>query len=271
MYLKFEFKKLDISNINLLKKYIIKKKIDIIINLAAQAGVRHSIYEPEKYFKSNVRGFFNILELCREFKIKHLIFASTSSVYGASQNLPSDESHHTSKPLSFYAASKKSNEVFAYSYSNIYKIPITGLRFFTVYGPFGRPDMALYKFIDNIYMNKKIPVFNFGKHKRDFTFIDDVVESLYKIVNKIPKTKIPFQIFNVGSNNPKNLKYFIKVIERNLKLKAKINNLPLQKGDIKNTHADISNLIDEIGYKPRYDIENGIKEFISWYKAYYKK
>ena len=238
--------------------------------MAAQAGVRYSIKNPKSYFKNNLEVFFNILEVSRLYKINHLMFASTSSVYGESLNYPSKENSNTDKPLSFYAATKKSNEILAYTYSNIYKLPCTGLRFFTVYGPYGRPDMALYKFTKNILENKKIELFNNGNHERDFTYIDDVINAIFSIINKPKKNKIPFNIFNIGNGNSKKLKDYVKCIELNLGLKAKIKKLPLQKGDIKKTHSDITKLNLYAGYNPKTSINLGIKKFIDWYKEYYK-
>jgi len=265
----FNFEKLDITNINQLKKNFAKNKYSIVINLAAQAGVRYSIENPNKYFDSNMRGFFNILEVSRMHLIKHLIFASTSSVYGDSKKFPLKESHSTDKPLSFYAATKKCNEVMAYSYSNIYKLPCTGLRFFTVYGPWGRPDMSLFKFTSNILNFKPIELFNKGNHARDFTYVEDIVKSIKKLIIKPPKKKIPFEIFNIGSDNPKTLKYYLKVIEKNLKVKPKIILKELQMGDVKKTHASISKLTNYINFKPKISIETGIFNFVKWFKSYY--
>tara|TARA_B100001057_G_scaffold489225_2_gene575049 strand:+ start:1718 stop:2683 length:966 start_codon:yes stop_codon:yes gene_type:complete len=268
---KFLFAKVDISNLNLLNKYIVKHKIKYIINLAAQAGVRYSILNPKPYFESNVLGFYNILETSRKNKIKHLIFASTSSVYGDNNKFPIQEDDNTDKPLSFYAATKKSNEVFAYSYSNIYKIPCTGLRFFTVYGPMGRPDMALFKFCKNILMNKRINVFNNGNHTRDFTYINDVVDGIVSIIKKPSKKKIPFQIFNISSNNPIKLKKFINMIEKLLGKKAKINNLKLQKGDVIKTHGSNKKIKNFASFKIKTRTFDGINSFIDWYKNFYKR
>ena len=240
-----------------------------MINLAAQAGVRNSIINPREYLESNLIGFFNIIDLSKVYKIKHFIYASTSSVYGDSKKFPLKENLNTDKPLSFYAATKKSNEVIAYSYSNIYNLPTTGLRFFTVYGPQGRPDMSLFKFVDAITKNKRINLFNNGKHLRDFTFVDDVAKSIFKLINKKSKNKIPHQIFNVGSDNPVKLKEFVKVIENYLNKKAKINYLSLQKGDVYKTHASIEKLKKMIKYSPKTSINQGIKQFVEWYFSYY--
>ena len=262
----FFFKKIDITNKKKLFTYCKTVKPKIIINLAAQAGVRYSIQNPETYLNNNVMGFFNILEISRILKIKHLIFASTSSVYGSNKKFPLNESMNTDKPLSFYAATKKSNEVMAYSYSNIYKVPITGVRFFTVYGPYGRPDMSLFKFSTNIISGKRINLFNNGKHVRDFTYIDDVVNSITKLIPNIPNGDIPYEIYNIGNGNPKKLSDFLNLIEKYLSKKSLVKNLPLQDGDVIKTHADISKLKNKIKYSPETNIEVGIKKFIDWIK-----
>jgi UDP-glucuronate 4-epimerase len=269
-YKNFSFNKFDLINKKKLDLIIKKNRIKIIIHLAAQAGVRYSIKNPNSYFKNNLEVFFNILEVSRLYKIKHLMFASTSSVYGENFDYPSKENFNTDNPLSFYAATKKSNEIMAYTYSNIFKLPCTGLRFFTVYGPYGRPDMALFKFTKNILENKKIELFNNGNHARDFTYIDDVINGIFSIINKPKKHKIPFNIFNIGNGNSKKLTEYIKCIELNLGLKAKIKKLPLQKGDIKKTRSDITKLNLYAGYNPKTSINLGIKKFIDWYKEYYK-
>ncbi len=267
---KFTFYKVDLKNYKKLNQIIKNYRIKYIIHLAAQAGVRYSIENPKSYFDNNLMGFFNILELSKLNKIQHLIFASTSSVYGNSKKFPTEENTNTDFPLSFYAATKKSNEVMAHSYSYIYKIPMTALRFFTVYGPFGRPDMALYKFTKNIINNKKIELFNSGNHQRDFTYIDDVVEGIFSLILKPSKNKIPFNIFNIGNSNPKKLLDYLKHIEVLLNKKAKIKKMPLQVGDVVKSHSDISSLKKFTGYKSKTNIENGIGKFIEWYKDYYK-
>tara|TARA_Y100001970_G_C14169505_1_gene823309 strand:- start:169 stop:1134 length:966 start_codon:yes stop_codon:yes gene_type:complete len=267
----FLFYKVDLNNYKKLDKIIKKNKIKIIIHLAAQAGVRFSIKNPKTYFKSNLEGFFNILELSRSNKIKHLIFASTSSVYGNSKKYPLKENTNTDFPLSFYAATKKSNEVMAHSYSYIHNLPATAVRFFTVYGPYGRPDMALFKFTKNIINNKKVELFNNGNHQRDFTYVDDIVEGIYKLIKKAPKTKIPFNIFNIGNGNPRKLLDYLQIIEKKLNKKAKLKKLPLQIGDIIKTHSDISSIKKHTNYNPNTNIEEGISKFIEWFKDYYKK
>ena len=269
-YKKFSFFKIDLSNYKKLNNIVKKNKINIIIHLAAQAGVRDSTKYPQTYFKSNLEGFFNILEISRDNKIKHLIFASTSSVYGNSKKFPLNENVRTDQPLSFYAATKKSNEVMAHSYSYIYKLPCTGVRFFTVYGPFGRPDMALFKFTKNIINNHSIELFNNGKHIRDFTYVDDIVDGIYLLINKKSKKTIPYEIFNIGNGTSKKLLDYVKHIESNLKKISKTKKLPLQVGDVVKTHSDINKLKKYTGYKPKTNIKIGIEKFIEWYKDYYR-
>ena len=266
----FKFYKLNLLNKKKINFVIKKFNIKYIIHLAAQAGVRYSIKSPKSYFKNNLEGFFNILEISKENKIKHLIFASTSSVYGENKKFPLNESFNTDNPLSFYAATKKSNEVMAHSYSHLYSLPCTGLRFFTVYGPFGRPDMSLFRFTKGIVNNKKIKIYNYGQHSRDFTYIDDVVDGITSVIKKPSKNKIPFNIFNIGNGNPKRLLDYLKQIEDKLNKKAKIDSLPLQIGDIKKTHSNISSLKKYTKYKPKTNIKLGIGKFIDWYKYYYK-
>ena len=265
----FKFLKINICNEKKLSKCFKKNKFKIVINLAAQAGVRYSVKSPEKYINSNIIGFFNILKLSAKFKIKHLLFASTSSVYGKSEKFPIKENYTTNKPLSFYSATKASNEVMAHSYSYIYKLPSTCLRFFTVYGPYGRPDMALFKFTNAILNNKKIDLFNFGNHVRDFTYIDDAVSMLIKLINKPPKEKVPYDIFNLSNSKPVALKSYLKEIEKNLGISAKLNKMPLQLGDVYKTHASNKKLEKKIGKIKSTKLKEGIKNFIEWYKDYY--
>jgi len=267
---KFSFYKVDLSNYKKLNNIVKKNKIKIIIHLAAQAGVRYSIKNPRSYFNSNLEGFFNILEVSRHNKIKHLIYASTSSVYGDSKKFPLNENDRTDQPLSFYAATKKSNEVMAHSYSYIYNLPCTGVRFFTVYGPFGRPDMALFKFTKKIINNHTIELFNNGNHFRDFTYVDDIVDGIYLLINKQSKKTIPYQIFNIGNGTPKKLIDYLKHIEKNLKKISKTKKLPLQVGDVVKTHSNINKLKKYTGYKPKTNIKIGISRFIEWYKDYYR-
>ena len=271
---KFNFKKVDIKNLNSLKKIVKDYKIDYIINLAAQAGVRYSITNPETYFENNIKGFFNILEIAKSKKVKHLVYASSSSVYGASQKKVFKESDNVDQPISFYASSKRSNELMAHSYSYIYGIPVTGIRYFSVYGPWGRPDMSLFIFTKKILSGKSIDVFNKGKMKRDFTFIDDAVNATYKIIHKIPKinrdNKIcKFKIFNVGGGNTISLINYIKLIEKNLGIKAKKNLKGMQLGDVKATLSNNDDLKSSVKFNPKINIKIGIKKFIDWYKSFY--
>jgi len=265
----FSFYKINFCDYEKLITNFNKNNYDCVVHLGAQAGVRYSIMNPSTYLKNNVDGFFNILETSRLTKIKHLLFASSSSVYGNSVNFPLSENEFTDTPMSFYAASKKSNEILAHSYSNIYKLPITGLRFFTVYGPFGRPDMSLFLFTKAILNNKKIFLFNSGNHTRDFTYVDDVAKSIEKLIRKKPKTKIPFDIYNIGSDSPIHLKSFLSILEKFLGKKAKIINKPMQKGDVIKTHANVDKLKKRVGFKPITSIESGIKSFVEWYLEYY--
>ena len=276
---------LDISQRDALKKVFDNHKVNKVVNLAAQAGVRYSIENPLAYINSNIVGFANILENCRYYNIEHLVYASTSSVYGANTKMPFSEQDSVNHPLSVYAASKKSNELMAHTYSYLYKLPTTGLRFFTVYGPWGRPDMALFKFTKNILEGKSIDVFNEGNHTRDFTYIDDIVEGLIKIADKPaksnqnwdsnkpdPSTSIaPWRVYNIGNNKPIKLMDYIYALEKSLNKKAIINFLPLQLGDVPDTCANIDNLIKQFDYKPSIDVEKGISNFVNWYKEYYVK
>ena len=269
-YKNYFFKKTDLNNYKSIEKLVKKFTVKKIIHLAAQAGVRYSLKNPGTYFESNLKGFFNILEISRKNNIKHLIFASTSSVYGDSKKFPVAENENTDHPKSFYAATKKSNEVMAYSYSNTYKLPCTGLRFFTVYGPFGRPDMALFKFTKNIINNNHIELFNSGKHFRDFSYIDDIIEGIKLIVNSTPNKEIPYEIYNIGNGETRSLLKYLKEIEKNIGKKAKLKKMSLQIGDIKKTHSNIKKIRDNFGYKPKTDITLGIKNFINWYKSYFR-
>ena len=257
------------------------KKIDYVVNLAAQAGVRYSITKPDDYIKSNLIGFCNLLNLIKSKKIKHFLFASTSSVYGINESSSFREEYPAVFPIQFYAATKRSNELIAHSYSYIYNIPSTALRFFTVYGPWGRPDMALFKFTKNILNKKEIEVFNNGNHIRDFTYIDDVVKSIYLTIKKIPKkTKkfsfsnsrhAPFTILNIGGGKRVQLMNFINEIEKNLFVKAKIKFLPLQQGDVLQTSCNTNKIKNYIKFVPKTKYKVGIKRFIEWYRSYYKK
>ena len=272
----YQFIKLDITHKSELSNLFRESQFDIIFNLAAQAGVRYSIENPSTYVDTNLVGFTNVLECCRDNDIKHLIFASSSSVYGMNKKQPFGVGDNTDYPVSLYAATKKANELIGFAYSHLYKIPCTGLRFFTVYGPYGRPDMAYYKFAEAINAGHTIDVYNYGDMKRDFTYIDDITEGLVRIVTKIPKdimdpssyAQAPFKIFNIGNNTPVNLLDFIDIIGKALNKRVKKNLLPMQQGDVPETFADIDDLYNEIGFKPKTPIDEGIEKFISWYTDY---
>ena len=277
--------RVDISDQKKLEEIFKSYKVQDVVNLAAQAGVRYSIENPSAYIKSNIVGFANILENCRQYKIEHLVYASTSSVYGANTKMPFSEHDSTNHPLSVYAASKKSNELMAHTYSYLFKLPTTGLRFFTVYGPWGRPDMALFKFTKSILNEKPIDVFNYGKHTRDFTYIDDIVEGVIKVLEnpaEVDKTwnsskpdpsnsLAPWCIYNIGNNQPVQLMDYIYALEKALGKKAKINFLPLQPGDVLDTYASVENLKKRFKYKPSTSVADGVSNFVKWYKDYYKK
>ncbi len=265
---RFSFRKLDITNKRNLNSFFKNNRFKYVIHLAAKAGVRDSILNPRDYLDSNIVGFFNILDISMRNKINHFIYASTSSVYGETKKFPSSENDITDYPVSFYAASKKSNEVLAYSYSSIYKMPTTGLRFFTVYGPYGRPDMAPQKFTDLISNKKSIDVYNYGKHVRDFTYIDDVIKSVIRLINKPSKSNVPYNIFNIGSQNPKSIMSLISNIEKRLNIKSKKKFLAFQKGDVYKTFADSKALIRYIKYRPSTSIKDGIIKLVDWYKNY---
>ena len=283
-YLNYKHYKADLFDNEALNEIFKNHKPNKVVNLAAQAGVRYSMENPLAYINSNIVGFAHILENCKKQKIEHLVYASTSSVYGANTKMPFSEHDSANHPLSVYAASKKSNELMAHTYSYLYNLPTTGLRFFTVYGPWGRPDMALFKFTKAILDEKPIDVFNFGNHTRDFTYIDDIVEGILKILNSPAKTnsnwdsetpdpsssKAPWRIYNIGNNNPVKLMNYIDALEKALGKKAKINFMPLQPGDVPDTFANVNNLKSDFNYKPSTPIEQGVKNFIEWYKNYYK-
>lgn len=259
------------------------EKFDIVVNLAAQAGVRYSLVIPFAYIDSNINGFINVLEGCRHNNVKHLVFASSSSVYGANTKMPFSVHHNVDHPMSLYAATKKANELMAHSYSSLYNFPCTGLRFFTVYGPWGRPDMALFLFTKAILEGKPIDVFNYGKMQRDFTYIDDIIEGVVRVMDNIPApdpdwngdkpdsatSYAPYKLYNIGNNNPVELMRFVEALEDCLGKKAEKNLLPIQAGDVPATYADIDNLIEDIGFKPVTSIETGISSFVEWYKTYY--
>ena len=279
--LKIPFYKIDISNMTSLKECFNKENPDYVINLAAQAGVRYSLDNPSAYIDSNIVGFFNILEICKEIKIKRLIFASSSSVYGNSLQDKFSEDSKADNPLNIYAASKKSNELMAYSYSSLYDLPCVGLRFFTVYGPWGRPDMAYFKFTKNIIEDISIDVYGNGDMFRDFTYIDDITDGIFKLIKVsnndlfreeklIARKKVPYEIFNIGNDNPVSLNYFISIIEKHLDKKAVKNLFDMQPGDVKRTSADITKIKSVVDFIPKVRIEEGIPEFIKWYNNYFQ-
>lgn len=268
----FTFKCLDISDRDAVAGVFATHNFDCVINLAAQAGVRYSLKNPHAYVDSNLIGFTNILEGCRHSQIEHLIFASSSSVYGANTKVPFAVSDRTDSPVSLYAATKKANELMAYSYSHLYDLPMTGLRFFTVYGAWGRPDMAYFKFTRAIAEVKPIDVYNYGRMKRDFTYIDDVVEAIVRIIPKPPQRleQPPYKVYNLGNNNPVELGEFIQAIETALGRSAKKNLLPMQPGDVIATYADVDELIADFDFKPSTSIDIGVKKFVDWYQQHYE-
>lgn len=267
----FQFVQADIADENKVNMLFTKNKFDIVLNLAAQAGVRYSIENPRSYVNSNIVGFFNILEACRHRSVKHLVFASTSSVYGNQHKTPFAVSDNVDRPISLYAATKKADELMAFTYAHLYKIPVTGLRFFTVYGSWGRPDMAYFSFTNKIYADESIKIFNNGDMLRDFTYIDDIVHGIELVIDKAPKGEDPYKIYNIGNNKPERLMYFIETLEKAIGKKAKKEFLPMQPGDVYQTYADISELEKDFGFKPETSIEDGLKKFADWYKEYYAK
>ena len=281
----FTFHKLDITDKKAIDSLFEKSTFKYVVNLAAQAGVRYSLTNPYAYLESNLHGFLNILEDCRHNKVEHLIYASSSSVYGANKTMPFSVHHNVDHPISLYAATKKSNELMAHTYSALFNLPTTGLRFFTVYGPYGRPDMALFIFTKAILEGKPIDVYNHGKMKRDFTYVDDIVEGIVRLIPTIPtgdkswngatpdaaSSFAPYRLYNIGNNSPVELMHFIEVIEDKIGKKAVKNLLPIQEGDVPETYADVDALTEAVGFKPSTSIETGIGNFISWYKEYYKK
>lgn len=279
----FSFHKIDVADRAAVDNVFTTQKPARVMHLAAQAGVRYSIENPRAYIDSNVVGFMNILEACRHNELEHLVYASSSSVYGANTSMPFSVHDNVDHPVSMYAATKKANELMAHSYSHLYGLPTTGLRFFTVYGPWGRPDMSLFLFTKNILEGKPIDVFNYGNHRRDFTYVDDIVEGVTRCIDKVaasapqwsgdkpdPGTsQAPYRLYNIGNNAPVELMDFIAAIEKCLGIEAKKNMLPLQLGDVPDTYADVQALVDDLDYKPATSIEDGIANFISWYKDYY--
>lgn len=266
-YKGFSFIKLDLTDASKVAELFATEKFDAVINLAAQPGIRYSLENPASYVNSNVVGFLNILEGCRHHNVKHLIYASSSSVYGSNKKIPFSVDDRVDTPISLYAATKKSNELMAYSYSHLFGIPLTGLRFFTVYGPWGRPDMAYYKFAKKIMNGEPIDVYNNGRMRRDFTYIDDICAGISRLLNKIPgedSNGVKYKLYNIGNNKPEELMHFISILEDKIGQKAKINFMPMQPGDVLETYADIDGLINDIGFKPSTPIEEGLAKFIDW-------
>lgn len=281
----FSFHKLELTDKKGIDALFEKHKFSYVVNLAAQAGVRYSLTNPYAYLESNLHGFLNILEACRHTGVKHLVYASSSSVYGANKNMPFAVHHNVDHPISLYAATKKSNELMAHTYSALYNLPTTGLRFFTVYGPYGRPDMALFIFTKAILEGQPIDVYNHGKMKRDFTYIDDIVEGIVRLIPTLPKANpswsganpdaatsfAPYRLYNIGNNNPVELLHFIEILEEKLGQKAVKNLMPIQEGDVPETFADVDALAEAVGFRPSTPIEEGIEKFVTWYKEYYRK
>ena len=281
----FRFVKLDLADREGMRALFAREKFQRVVNLAAQAGVRYSIQNPLAYVDSNVVGFANVLEGCRHNSVEHLVYASTSSVYGANTKMPFSVHQNVDHPLSFYAATKKANELMAHTYAHLYALPVTGLRFFTVYGPWGRPDMALFLFTKNILAGKPIDVFNYGNHRRDFTYVDDIAQRVVRAMDRVatpnpdwnsddpdPGTsKAPYRLYNIGNNQPVELMRYIECIEQSLGKKAQKNLLPLQQGDVPDTYADIEDLVRDVGYRPATPVEVGVERFVRWYVGYYKE
>jgi UDP-glucuronate 4-epimerase len=264
----YKFIRLDLADHEKVVNFMVEQKFDYVVNLAAQAGVRYSMENPRAYVQSNIDGFLSILEGARCSRVKHLIFASTSSVYGLNTEMPLREDQKTDRPMALYAATKKANELMAHSYSHLFKIPCTGLRFFTVYGPWGRPDMALFLFADAILKNEPINVFNHGKMIRDFTFVDDIVESIYRLIPKpAPQNEdlVPFQVFNVGNSSPVELMEYIEALEKALGKTAKKNFMNMQAGDVPATHADVRKLEEYVNFRPKTSVVEGVRKFVDWY------
>lgn len=280
----FKFYKADLEDYTSLNRIFEDHKFDSVVNLAAQAGVRYSLTNPHAYIKSNIDGFLNILEACRHNKIGHLLYASSSSVYGANTKMPFSTHDNVDHPVSLYAATKKSNELMAHTYSHLYGLPTTGLRFFTVYGPYGRPDMALFLFTKAIIEGKPIDVYNHGKMRRDFTYIDDIVKGIVNLLKNTPQGNedwsgdnpdpsssfAPYKVYNIGNNRPVELMTFIETIEKHLGKVAEKRLMPIQPGDVPATYANVDDLVNDVDFKPNTSIDHGIKMFIDWYKSYYK-
>ena len=280
----FTFKKTDIDDRDVMEELFRTSCFERVVNLAAQAGVRYSLINPHAYINSNILGFLNILEGCRHHGVKHLVYASSSSVYGANETMPFSVHDNVDHPLSLYAASKKANELMAHTYSHLYNLPTTGLRFFTVYGPWGRPDMALFLFTDAIVNNKPIQVFNYGNHRRDFTFVDDITEGVIRTLDHVAEpnpdwsglnpdpgsSRAPWRVYNIGNSTPVNLMDYIGAIEHELGRTAEKEFLPMQPGDVPDTYADVDQLMQDVNYKPQTTVQQGIKRFITWYRDFYK-
>ncbi len=280
----YQFARANLADANALNQCFADHKPDRVIHLAAQAGVRYSLENPQAYVESNLTGFTNILEACRFNQVEHLVYASTSSAYGANTNMPFSEHHGVDHPIQFYAATKRANELMAHAYSHLFQLPTTGLRFFTVYGPWGRPDMALFLFTKNIIEGRPIKVFNHGNHTRDFTFVSDIAEGVVRIADKIAEpnplwdpakpdpatSSAPFRIYNIGNNSPVKLMDYIKAVEAAVGRKAELELLDLQPGDVPDTCADVSDLEHAIGYKPSTAVNKGVAEFVAWYREYYR-
>lgn len=279
----FTFVKADLVDREGIRDLCEKERFDVVVNLAAQAGVRYSLVNPHAYVDANIVGFVNILEACRHCKVKHLVYASSSSVYGANTAMPFSVHHNIDHPVSLYAASKKSNELMAHAYSHLYNLPCTGLRFFTVYGPWGRPDMALFLFTRAILENKPIQIFNHGRMQRDFTYIDDIIEGVARVMGNLPQPNptwsgkhpdpgtsyAPYKIYNIGNNNPVELMAFVEAIEDALGMTAEKEFLDLQAGDVPATYADVDDLMQDVGFKPETPLQTGIQRFVDWYREYY--
>jgi UDP-glucuronate 4-epimerase len=281
----FSFVKIGLEDRDRMASFFSERRPERVIHLAAQAGVRYSLENPNAYIDSNLTGFATILEGCRHSGIEHLVFASSSSVYGANQSLPFRVEHNVDHPLSLYAATKKANELMAHTYAHLYRLPVTGLRFFTVYGPWGRPDMALFRFVAAILEDRPIDIYNHGHHARDFTYIDDVVEGVVRTADRIAEpdpawsglkpnpasSSAPYRLYNIGNNKPVELMHLVGCIERTLGKEAKKNFLPMQAGDVERTFADVDRLIDDMGFRPATPIETGVERFVAWYRDFYKR
>lgn len=279
----FSFHRIDIADADALEAVFKKERPTRVMNLAAQAGVRYSIENPRAYVDANVTGFLNVLECCRHHAVEHLVYASTSSVYGANTHMPFAVSDNVDHPVSMYAATKKANELMAHSYAHLFGVPVTGLRFFTVYGPWGRPDMSLFLFTKAILEGRPIDVFNYGNHRRDFTYVDDIVEGVIRCIDKVAapdaewtgdapspaSSAAPYRLYNIGAHNPVHLMDFIETLERCLGREAQKNLLPLQLGDVPDTYADVEALVEDVGYAPKTTIEEGIGRFVAWYRDFY--